>query len=103
MQRLDDERALSAVPRARGAYRLYRGGHIILIGAALDLHRLLEDLRRGAEGECARSATAFDFQVDEDPVGLQRRWLAQFARDNGAALPECNARRRNGDGNKPPR
>lgn len=98
MQRLDDEKALAAVPRTRGAYRLYRDGHVILIGAALDLHRLLEDLRRGAEGDCARSATAFDFEADEDPVGLQRRWLAQHARDNGGGLPECNDRRRNGNG-----
>ena len=102
MQRLDDEKALAAVPRTRGAYRLYRDGLVILIGAALDLHGVLDGLRRGAEGECAGSASAFDFQVDEDPVGLQRRWLAQYARDNGAALPECNDRRRNGNGTKPP-
>ena len=98
MERLDDEKALSRCPPSRGAYRLYRGDTVIFIGVALELRPALEAHRRGAEGECTKAATGFDCQPHEDPVGLQRQWLAQYARDNGGALPECNDRRRNGNG-----
>lgn len=90
-----DEAGIAGAPESAGAYRLYRGSTVIYIGVAMDLRRSLAAHLRGGEGACTRAATGFAVRPDEDPVGLQRRWLAEYGRENDGALPECNDRRRN--------
>jgi hypothetical protein len=63
---------------------------VIFIGMALDLRASLAEHHNGREGECTRGATAFDYELTDDPVELQRKWLAEHAARNAGALPECN-------------
>jgi len=89
-----DEASVERAPAASGAYRLYLGETVIFVGIALDVRAALLEHVGGRHGECTRRATGFDYETSNDPVALQRRWLAAYASRHPGALPECNARQR---------
>ena len=88
------EPSIGRAPQAPAAYRLLRGERVIFIGMALDLRASLAEHYDGREGECTRRASAFEYELTDDPVELQRRWLAAHAAANAGSLPECNERQR---------
>jgi hypothetical protein len=85
--------AIDLSPAAPGVYLLYRDGRLIYIGVAVNgagIRQELESHRRGAYGECTRSATAFLYELARDPRARHRHYLSAHRERYGGRLPACN-------------
>ena len=87
------EAAIAISPAARGVYLLYSSGRLIYIGVALNGSGIRYELashRSGAYGKCTQAASAFLYEIAEDPLARQRRYLSAHRDQYGGRLPACN-------------
>jgi len=87
--------AIELSPAAPGVYLLYQNGRLLYIGLAVNGSSIREELashQRGAYGERTRDATAFLYELGQDPRALHRRYLAAHRMRYGGRLPAGNER-----------
>lgn len=87
------EAAVDVSPATPGVYLLYRNGHLVYIGAAVNgagIRAELESHRRGAHGACTKSATAFLFELVAEPLTTYRHYLEAYRAGHDGRLPPCN-------------
>lgn len=87
--------AIEISPVSRGLYLLYADGQLIYIGAALNGSGIRGELRAhraGAHGGCTQAATAFLYELADDPLPLHRRYLEAHRRKYGGRVPPGNRR-----------
>ena len=85
--------AIAISPVARGVYLLYSNGRLIYIGAAVNgsgIRQELESHRSGAHGNCTQAASAFLYELADDPLAAHRRYLTEHRAQHGGRLPPCN-------------
>ncbi len=86
--------AIAIAPTSRGVYLLYASGRLIYIGLAENGAGIRQELvshLSGARGACTQSASAFLYELDEDPRVLHRSYLRAHSERYGGRLPPCNA------------
>lgn len=88
--------AVAISPASRGVYLLYSSGRLIYIGAAASgsgIRQELEKHRGGAYGDCTRGASAFLYELVDDPLARQREYLQAHRAQYGGREPACNQER----------
>jgi hypothetical protein len=86
--------AIALAPTSPGVYLLYGCGRLIYIGLAANSSGIRQELAShlsGACGECTQRASAFLYELDEDPLALHRSYLRAHSERYGGRLPPCNA------------
>lgn len=86
--------AIAVAPTSPGVYLLYACSRLIYIGLAVSGSGIRQELAShlsGARGECTQRASAFLYELDDDPLALHRSYLHAHSERYGGRLPPCNA------------
>jgi len=81
-------------PTGKGVYSLHKGDETIYIGKGDGedgIRARLQAHKRGDEGPCTESATAYRREVCSNPSSRETELLEEYIRINGR-LPRCNKR-----------
>jgi len=85
--------AIAISPTSCGVYLLYASGRLVYIGLAVNgsgIRQELESHRRGAYGKCTQEASAFIYELADDPIAVHRQYLHAHRERYGGRLPACN-------------
>jgi hypothetical protein len=85
--------AIDLAPTQCGVYILYCRDQLIYIGAATagtGIRAELRAHRAGAYGPCTQRSTAFDYELDANPLRAQGQYVLAHMGRNGGRRPPCN-------------
>lgn len=86
--------AVEVAPMSPGVYLLYASGRLVYIGLAMTGSGIRQELAShlsGACGDCTQRASAFLYELADDPLSLYRSYLRAHSERYGGRLPPCNA------------